>query len=121
MTKVYAIQQPKRLDPRTGQLVDHVDLEPAREHGELHLLLQPGAGPFKDLDHTLEELRNGLAEFTDQDVLLLVGNPVLIGLATAIAADLTNGHVTFLQWSGARREYIKVCANYIYGDLLEDS
>lgn len=120
MSRVFAVQQPKRLNPRTGTLEDHVDLSPAEEHGEVTVLLPPGAGPFKDLDNVVEDLRVGLEDFGPTDYLLLVGNPVLIGLATALAADQTEGNLQFLQWSGARREYIKICARDIYGDLQSE-
>ena len=53
----------------------------------------------------LGDMHQKLSGFGDTDFLLLIGNPVLIGMATAIAAHYNRGRVKFLQWSGKHNKY----------------
>lgn len=107
MSKVYVVQNQHRLDRTNGTLVPKFDLKPAEAYGQLEYLLNPSASPFRP-EAVLAELHAGLANFGPQDFLLLIGNPVLIGLAVAIAADLNDGQVKLLQWSGKDRRYIPI-------------
>lgn len=110
MAIVYIIQKQMRWDERQGELVSRFNLEPAQQYGEFVFLLSPTAAPFHP-EPVLEELRKKLEPITVEDYLLLVGNPCLIGWATAIAADRTEGQVNLLQWHGKERRYIEVRAN----------
>lgn len=65
------------------------------------------SSPFRP-DALLGELHEKLRTFTEDDCLLLVGNPVLIGMAVAIAVDYTDGDVRVLQWSGKSGEYLPI-------------
>lgn len=117
---VYIIQDQKHVD-KNSQLKPKFDFEPAREFGKLEFLLKPSASPF-DLKPVLKRLHQVLTNFTDGDFLLLTGNPVLLGLAVAIAADYNEGNVALLQWSGAKRTYIPVYGKDIFlpqSDLLQ--
>lgn len=108
---VYVVQKPQRRDARTGEIVDlFPGLEKAaREFGEVRYLLSPTAAPWRT-ESAVRELNEKLQNYGDDDHLLLVGNPVLIGLTVAIAADWNDGRVTCLQWSGKERRYIVVSA-----------
>ena len=106
---VYVVQDQRRYDKDTGKYVNKFNLTSAEEHGELKYLLTPTASPFHP-ETLMPELWDRLKDFSDADALLLIGNPILIGWATAIAADANNGHVTLLQWHGRDRKYIPVTA-----------
>lgn len=106
MSTVYVVQKQQHFDHKRGELVDKFDFTPAKEHGELFYLLSPTAAPFKH-ENVLQELKDGLCNFTERDFLLLTGNPVLIGLASAVAADIA-GTVNFLQWSGKDQRYLPI-------------
>jgi hypothetical protein len=56
----------------------------------------------------LEHLRDKLACFCDQDFLVPVGNPALIGMATLVAADMNEGRVRMLDWIRDGRRYREV-------------
>jgi hypothetical protein len=112
---VYVVQDTKTVDPKDGVLKPKFDFTPALEHGELSFLLSPNASPF-NLPPVIEELHERLSDFNDEDFLLLVGSPVLLGLCVAIAADFNDGRVGMLQWSGAKRAYIPVRAEDIFVD-----
>lgn len=111
---VYVIQNQMRFDHTKQELVPRFDLTSASEYGEIEFLLSPSAGPFSP-ESILSELREKLADFTDDDHLLLIGNPVLIGLASAIASDMA-GIVNFLQWSGKDQKYIIIRADVFPDD-----
>lgn len=107
---VYVIQDPLRRNWRTKELESSCDFTPAEEFGELRFLLGSNISPFRT-DVVVRELAQGLRAFTEKDFLLLVGNPILIGLATAIAADYCDGPINLLQWSGSERKYLRVTAD----------
>lgn len=104
---VYVVQDHRRYNRDTGEYESVHDLSPAEEYGELRYLLTPTAAPWSP-DTVLPDLWAGLAQFGDEDFLLLNGNPILIGWATAVAADVNDGHVSFLQWHGRERRYTPV-------------
>lgn len=120
MSKVYIVQDTKWVDPKDGTLKPKFDFSPAAEHGEPTFLLGSNASPF-NLQSVLPELHERLKTFSDDDFLLLVGNPVLLGLAVAIAADYNDGNVNMLQWSGAKHCYIPVKAQGVFADCGEDA
>ena len=94
---VYVPQNPTKLDNATGQFVPRFDLSDAENFGELKYLLSPTAKPFLN-DSIIRQLHEGLEDFTSDDFLLLIGNPALIGMVSAIAAQYTGGDIKFLQW-----------------------
>jgi len=105
---VYVVQDHRRYNRDTGEYESVHDLAPAEEYGPLRYLLTPTAAPWATVN-ILDELRAGLEDFGPDDFLLLNGNPILIGLATAVAADYS-GTVNFLQWHGRERCYTPVTA-----------
>lgn len=110
LPRVFAIQQPHRLSDDRSALVPKFDLKPAEEYGELHFLLSPTASPFNPAP-IIQELIDKLHGFGDNDYILAIGNPCLIGWAVTIAARWNNGRVRMLQWSGRERRYIAIAAD----------
>lgn len=99
MSTVYVVQE-----------VPNRDLGPATTFGRLELLLPPGdivlsPGP------TVRRLQDKLESFGDNDYLLLMGDPVAIGLATAVASNINRGKVQFLKWSRRTGTYYPVTAS----------
>lgn len=117
MSRVFVIQNQHRYDRVSNKLVEKFDISPAEEFGEVVYLLGSNASPFSPAG-VIEELHEGLDTFGDDDFLLLIGNPCLIGFAVAIAADVNEGRVNLLQWSGKERRYISVPAD-IFPDWQE--
>jgi len=107
MSIVYVVQDSRRYDNLTGEYVSVHDLSPAEEFGTLKYLLTPTAAPWKP-ESILNDLWTGLDKFSDDDYLLMVGNPVLCGLATAVACDINDGRIRLLQWNGRERRYTAV-------------
>lgn len=109
MSKVYVIQKQLVYNKDAGALVSKFDFSLGEDFGELVFLLSSSAAPF-DPDSILLELSEKLKDYSDEDFLLLVGNPCFIGWATAIAAQNNNGNVKLLQWSGRNKQYIPIDA-----------
>lgn len=107
---VYAIQQQMKFDQESKELVPRFpSVFKAEKWGRVEFLLSPSANPFNP-DTVLGDLHSRLCRFNDNDHLLLIGNPGLIGMATAIAANYNDGNVKFLQWSGRHSEYTEIVA-----------
>ncbi len=115
---VYAVQQALHRDPRSGDLVPKFDYSSAEEFGELVFLLNDNARPFI-LKPIIDELHEKLANFGPGDYLLLTGNPTLLGLAFAIAADRNNGNIKVLQWHGKSGSYVVIEARNIFADCAD--
>jgi hypothetical protein len=112
---VYVVQNSLHKDGRTGDLVPKFDYGPAEEFGEVVFLLNDQARPFV-LAPIIEELHEKLANFGSTDYLLLTGNPTLLGLAFAIAADANEGNIKVLQWHGRSGSYIAIEARGVFAD-----
>lgn len=105
---VFIVQKQMRFDSVAGELVPRFKtISKAAQHGKIEYLLSPTANPF-NTEKIVEELHTKLKKFRDGDFLLLIGNPVLIGLATTIAANYNKGSVDFLQWSGKDNDYVEI-------------
>jgi hypothetical protein len=105
--RVFVVQNQHRWNKELGRFEPKYDLSPAAAHGEIIDLLSPTAAPFNSRP-IIEELRRKLEDFGPGDCLLLIGNPVLIGVAVAIAACSNGGDVDVLQWSGKEGRYLRV-------------
>lgn len=83
------------------------DLSAAAEFGTVRYLL---SGPDEDYSpaQMVSVIRKGLTEFTDDDYLLPLGNPVAIGIATALAVEENYGRIRFLKWDRRSRRYLVV-------------
>ena len=92
MSRVFVVQNQHRWDRDKQRFEPKFNLAHAEEFGELVYLLSPTAAPFRP-EPIIDELKEKLADFGPGDHLLLVGNPVLIGFAVAIAADANDGDV----------------------------
>ncbi len=107
---VYAVQQQMRFVPEKKELAPRFpSINKAQRFGNIVYLLSPSAHPFNP-ELVLGDLHEKLSSFSDSDHLLLIGNPALIGMATAIAAYYNNGRVCMLQWSGRHGDYTEIVA-----------
>lgn len=106
-SRVFIVQPPVYLDTKSNTLIPKFDFSSAEKYGKLVTLLSPSAAPFKN-EKIVEELNDRLITFGKDDFILCVGNPTLIGIATAIAAHHSDGHIKVLQWHGRKREYIPI-------------
>lgn len=71
---------------------------PAREFGELEVVLPEGSQVFRNSVPTVAEVRRKMADFSDEDYILPVGDPVSIGVACATAAMVNEGRFKVLKF-----------------------
>lgn len=110
-SRVFVVQNQHKWDGNS--FVPKFDLTSAAEYGELIYLLTPTAAPFNSKP-IIEELREKLIDFSNDDHLLLIGNPALIGFSVAIAAESNGGAISLLQWSGKERRYVRIQADDLF-------
>jgi len=84
------------------------DLAPAMKFGDMRVLLPSYAQIAFSTAPTIRSMRRKLRDFTDEDFLLLAGDPVAIGLACSIAAFYNSGRYTALKWDRREKLYIPV-------------
>lgn len=107
-SRVFIVQQQFKANPvNLTELIPKFDFTPAKQFGELVILLSPQANPFTP-DLIKQELFQKLQTFHGQDYLLLVGNPILMTMAGIVVSKVYQGPINFLQWSGRDRAYISV-------------
>jgi hypothetical protein len=87
-----------------------MNMEPARKHGELVVLLPPNANRLHIMP-LLTALREGMATYTADDWIVAVGDPSLLAAAACIAARKTTGLLRMLKWDKMSSDYIAMEMN----------
>ena len=103
-TKVYLVQETGRHN-----------FEPAKAFGSIKVLLPFGYQMGIDAEYVVEKIHEGLEDIEPDDYLLLAGDPALIGLTTAVAADYLDGKVNLLKWDRQEKTYIPITCS-LYGE-----
>jgi len=97
MSKVYVTQE----NPR-------VNIVSAAKWGDL----EPLTNPFDQIHinpvRMVSQIRRKLRVFTDDDWLLAMGDPAIIGVSFAIAAEINQGRVNLLKWDRMEKSYYPV-------------
>ena len=91
------------------------NLTPAKEFGTLQLLLSRDQIHL-DPKPAINSLHEGLQNFTDEDYLLLIGDPIAIGISVQVAASYNFGRVKVLKWDKEQSNY-----NDIQLELYDDA
>lgn len=108
MTRVYMPNLPMRKHPDTRVWVPSIDVEPARRHGEVIVLLsqdEVSAG----VANCARALKTRLADSSPGDFLLCTGRPVLQMLMGMLWSQRHPGcPVRALEWDRRLSEYIAV-------------
>lgn len=104
---VYAVQRQKKWSSEHRDYRFIFDLASTDDFGELCELLPADMTPFRPLQ-ALEALHEKLQDFSDNDYLLMIGNPILMGMAFTVAASYNHGRVRALQWNRKKQRYIEI-------------
>lgn len=89
----------------------NLNLAKATKYGHLTSLLPQQTNITMSPQPVLRQLRTRLKSFTDQDFLLLLGDPIAIALAAVIASEVNNGRVKFLKFDRGLNDYFIVSAD----------
>ena len=80
----------------------------AQQFGQINVLLPASAQSGFSAGALASQLYVKLAKYRAEDFLLLIGDPVLIGVACAIASHWSNGKVQMLKWDRQEHQYFPV-------------
>jgi hypothetical protein len=86
------------------------DITPARVYGELKILITSNSIGVS-VQPLISILRQNLKDFNDDDYILAIGDPVAIGIVTAIATEFNRGRVKVLRWDRQTKQYIEMQIN----------
>lgn len=112
--RVFVVQLHRHRDG-ADNMVEKYDISDAAKWGDVVYLLD-GAQRLDDIPAVVESLYSDLSDMQPGDRLLLIGNPVLIGMAMAVAADVCDGHVGLLYWERRDHSYHPIDIDYGYGE-----
>lgn len=104
-SKVYVVCEPTHTIG--GEVRTSMDFTPALEYGDLEVLLPQSQSMLAPVP-TVRALKEKLRNFTDDDYILPVGDPVLIGTVVMVAAQQNGGKVKFLKWDRLQRKYFVI-------------
>jgi len=83
----------------------------ARHYGDLKVLLPANANIMLSPAPTVRRLKDSLKNFSDEDYLLLMGDPAAIGLACVLASESNRGIYSILKWDRIESDYYPVKIN----------
>tara|TARA_R100000963_G_C4604067_1_gene76759 strand:+ start:311 stop:712 length:402 start_codon:yes stop_codon:yes gene_type:complete len=95
-----------------------VDIVSASKWGDLVPLASPFDQIHLNSGRIVSQLRRKLKDFNDDDWLLAMGDPAIIGVAFAIAADANRGRVGLLKWDKIEKIYYPVSVS-VRGGITE--
>ena len=84
------------------QVMDY-NVRSAEKFGDLKVMLSDRKQMILACAPLTFELQKELKDFNDNDYLLLIGDPAIIGVCCAIASEVNNGKFKVLKWD--KREY----------------
>ena len=93
----------------------------AAEYGTFKFLLPELSQMIFSPGPLIFKLRKGLKDYTNEDFLLLTGDPAIIGVACSIVSDMTNGKYKLLKWDKQERKYYPIDINLHEKGELDES
>ena len=91
-----------------GQEVPGRNIASARQYGEFELLLPSNAQIMLSASPSVRRMKKLLRGYTEEDYLLLIGDPAAIGVACSIAAQYNNGRYNILKWDRQEGVYYPI-------------
>ena len=98
-----------------------INIVGASSYGQLKFLLPEFSQMIFSPGPLIYKLRQGLKNFTEDDHLLLTGDPALIGVACSIVSDITNGKYNLLKWDKQERKYYPIEINLYEKGEIDDN
>ena len=80
----------------------------AKEYGHLVFLEPERSQIIYSPQPYVRKMQNYLKDYRDGDYILCMGDPSMIGIATAIAQDVNQGKVSLLKWDRQEARYYPV-------------
>jgi hypothetical protein len=106
-SRCFMVQEPLKRSP-DGELIYRINMGKVKHYGKPINIFSWSEIKERDdpnPDMLVWRLRTELHDFSDRDYIVPVGNPCLIGMAIAIAAECNEGRVKVLDWSKVKDDY----------------
>ena len=81
------------------------NIRSAEKFGDLKICLPDNRQMILSSGPLTFKLKQELKDFNDDDYLLLIGDPAIIAVCGAIAADVNNGRFKVLKWDRNDKKY----------------
>jgi len=104
---VYVIQE----IPGTKAGTPKINIMSASKYGKFKFLLPEFSQIIFSPGPLIFKLRSLLKNYTQEDYLLLTGDPAIIGVACSIVSQQTNGKYNLLKWDKQERQYYPITIN----------
>ena len=114
---VYVLQEL----PGTKAGSPKINIMSAREYGEFKFLLPEFSQIIFSPGPLVFKLRKLLKDYTEDDHLLLTGDPAIIGIACSIVSDITNGKFNLLKWDRQEKMYYPLKINLYEKGEIDDN
>ena len=95
---VYVVQKPDKKK----------NILSATEYGELNFILSEDENIMYEPEVVASEIKNSLQDFSDEDYLLLIGDPVAIGVAPHFALLSNKNSAKILKWDNREYKYYSI-------------
>ena len=120
IVNVYKVSKGESMTVFVVQEVVGKNILSAEKYGKLELLLPEGSQLVLSTAPTVRRLKSKLKDFSDDDYLLLMGDPSAIGIACAVASSNNRGRFKCLKWDKREYKYYPVEVNlYEKGEIDE--
>ena len=106
-SKVYLIQE----IPGTSKGEPKYNILGAQKYGKIITMLPEFSQMILSPGPLIIKLRMLLKDYTENDYLLLSGDPAIIGVVCSIVADTTNGKYKLLKWDRQEKTYYPIEIN----------
>ena len=83
----------------------------ASHYGKFKFLLPEFSQMIHSPGPLVMKIRTLLKNYTEDDYLLLSGDPAIIGVVCSIVADITNGKYKLLKWDRQEKTYYPIEVN----------
>jgi hypothetical protein len=106
MANIYITQIPNKRDADTGTFVPTVNVNPAKEHGEL-IVMMPSFSSFHSSQDLVKQMEEKLKDYDYDagDMIMALGDPAIIAVAFAIIGK-TRSKFTILKWDRIVKRYL---------------
>jgi hypothetical protein len=87
------------------------DLTDATTFGDLEILIPAEEQAGYSTQPTIRKINRKLSKFSDDDYILLAGDPAIIALSAAVASKNNNGRFKMLKWDRLEEKYFPLEAD----------
>ncbi len=90
------------------------DITDATSFGDVEILVPAGEQASYSTQPIIRQINRKLSKFSDDDYLILAGDPVVIALCACLAARANRGKFKMLKWDRQDGKYFPLTADLNY-------